>query len=283
VLPCLLATVVPAAAKTVTHVADGRLLAVGPHDEVYVASGDRVSRVDGNGTTQIIDGEGDGTHRLAGVSAVVADSAGQVFVAGADSRNVFRVDTDGGVHRVIDVGPGGPIDFAPEQLLIDRDGVVFAAGKFDRDWPSGMVVLRGDGSGSVAVSVVVDEDSELATVAAMAAAPGGGVLVATWRSDDDRGAGRIVHVAADGTIEDRAVMPFAGAFLAGFAADDAGNVHWAVPVIERAGLGPPVIVRADVDGTVTYRFDQQQVQGFADLTVDRAGERSSSASPTTTR
>ena len=52
--------------------------------------------------TQIIDSSGDGTHPFSSPRGMAVDAAGNVFLSGGSSDNVFRVAPDGTITQILD-------------------------------------------------------------------------------------------------------------------------------------------------------------------------------------
>jgi cysteine-rich repeat protein len=131
------------------HVLDGPFaIAVGANGNVYVTGSNsnnafRITPPFPGGTiTQIIDAsggvavEGTGTAPLQVPLGIAVDAAGNVFVSGATSDNVFRVEPGGAIREIIDFFGDGrghapcsacPLD-VPHDVAVDSSGNVYVTG-----------------------------------------------------------------------------------------------------------------------------------------------------------
>lgn len=103
--------------------------------------------------TQIIDSSGDGTSDLRGATALATDSAGNVFVTGAQGDdNVFKIAPGGVITEIIDSSGDGASGLdSPRGVATDPSGNVFVTG-FASDnafkiTPTGVIVEIIDASG----------------------------------------------------------------------------------------------------------------------------------------
>ena len=110
-------------------------IAVDGAGNVYVAgdgSSNAFKITPAGGITQIIDCTGDGTadcnvvgdHRLLNPGGIAVDVAGNVYVAGGNSHNAFRITPGGLITKIIDAtGDGaGNVFFFPQGIAVDAVG-----------------------------------------------------------------------------------------------------------------------------------------------------------------
>jgi hypothetical protein len=106
---------------------------------------------------QIIDGTGDGVNPLKDPRAVTTDRSGNVYVAGLQSHNVFKIEPDGTTTQIIDLnGDGVNLLLAPSSLAADSTGNLYIAGSGSdnvfRITPGGVITqimdATGDGLGN---------------------------------------------------------------------------------------------------------------------------------------
>ena len=131
----------------------GAIAIDGTTGDVIVANGfgDNVVRITPSiSRTQIIDSTGAYENYLGAPVRPVVDAAGDVYVAGASSNNVFRFSAGGVATKLLDWrgdGAGAPLD-APRSIAVDSTGAVYvASGGSD-------TVLKRDAGGTI--TVVVD-------------------------------------------------------------------------------------------------------------------------------
>ncbi len=108
---------------------------------------------------ELIDATGDGVHALTGVEGIAVDVAGNVFVAGLNTDNVFRVTPGGVVTQVLDATGDGVAGFAaPFGVATDAAGNLFAAGSGTdnvfRVEPGGTITQVIDATGDGAVPLL---------------------------------------------------------------------------------------------------------------------------------
>lgn len=147
---------------------DARGVALDASGNLYVAgsTSHNVFRVTDPGlpaqtVTEIIDFTGDGSgNMLLGPHNLVVDGAGNLYVAGSSSDNVFRITPAGAITRIADGtgdGLGNPLD-APEDLALDGAGNLYVSGAISDNAfritnPAGAAVVSeiidftGDGAG----------------------------------------------------------------------------------------------------------------------------------------
>ncbi|MEZ5215137.1 MAG: SBBP repeat-containing protein [Ilumatobacteraceae bacterium] len=197
--------------------------------------------------TEIIDVSGDGAgNQLGGPHGVAVDAAGNVYVAGYSSDNVFRVSPAGVVTEILDAtgdGAGNPL-VGPYGVAVDAAGNVYVTGNSSdnvfRVSPAGAVTeiidSTGDGTGHT-----LEKPYGVATDAA------GNVYVAGYTSDN------VFRVSPAGVVTeiidatgDGAGNPLDGPF--GVATDGAGNVYV-------TGLSSDNVFRVSPAGVVTEIID----------------------------
>jgi hypothetical protein len=86
-----------------------------------------VKRTPGGVWSEILGPAGDGAgHVLDSPNGLAVDAAGNVYVAGFYSDNVFKVEPGGGVSLVLDASsvPGAPLSY-PDSLAVDSAGTLY--------------------------------------------------------------------------------------------------------------------------------------------------------------
>jgi hypothetical protein len=147
----------------------GSLLLEGPTDVVVDQTGDvyvvdsesnRVVKLHAGSATVLMDATGDGAGNVFGCAAsnlicdLEIDGAGNLYVAGQESDNVFRISPGGVVTEIIDAagdGAGNPFSF-PQQIAVDGAGTVYVvagSGNIFRITSGGTVSVFVDGTGGV--------------------------------------------------------------------------------------------------------------------------------------
>jgi hypothetical protein len=193
---------------------------------VIVAATPATTRV-----TEIIDASGDGAgNGLDSPSRPVADAAGNVFVSGSDSDNVFRITPAGAITEIVDAtgdGVGNVLEF-PGDPVVDGSGNVFVPGgnsdNVFKVTPGGTITevidATGDGGGNTLdgpVALAVDGAGNLFVAArrfgsnnVFKVTPGGSITQILDATGDGGGNllddPRSLHVDAAGNV-------FAGALL----------------------------------------------------------------------
>lgn len=138
----------------------------------------------GQVVTEVLDVTGDGSgNSLVLPQGIAVDSAGNVYVVGLASRNVFRIATTGVVTQVIDESGDGNGNFMiePQGIAIDGADNVYVTGTLSDNafkiTPAGVITeiidATGDGNGNV-----LDRPEDIAT------GPSGNVYVAGDDSDN---------------------------------------------------------------------------------------------------
>ncbi len=107
---------------------------------IYVSGGNQSNalRLDNGGLicpagpapVVLIDSSGDGINALDTTSQIALDPAGNVFVVGEESDNVFRIATNGTITQILDAsGDGTNALDAPSWVATDAFGNVYVTGR----------------------------------------------------------------------------------------------------------------------------------------------------------
>jgi len=219
--------------------------------------------------TTIIDSSGDGAgHPLAGARGLALDSAGNLYVAGATSDNVFKITPLGVITQIIDAsgdGAGHLLD-GPYSVAVDGAGNVFVAGLFSdnafRITQAGLITeiidASGDGAGHLLdgpYDVAADSDGNVYVV--------GSLSNNAFKISSGGMISEIIDSTGDG-----AGHPLGGP--RGIALDAAGNVFV-------AGSGSDNAFRITPGGLITQIIDASGdgagnvLDGPEDIAVDGLG------------
>ena len=81
--------------------------------------------------TQIIGPNGDGTNPLDMPWDVLPDPAGNVYVSGRRSHNIFKIEQDGTITQIMDEADVGASGLSPRGIGLDSAGNLYVSGEFD--------------------------------------------------------------------------------------------------------------------------------------------------------
>ena len=231
----------------------------------YVGGGRLVVRMTpGGAITTLIDGKGDGAGgRLRGVTDVHVAATGDVYVAGADTQNVFEVTPGGAITEILDTGP----NHAPQAVGTDSLGNVhvLATTTFIFDLAALHYVV--DPAGTVTVQEIEDAAFSFLAMPDLVVDGGDNVYVSAWPA-------AVFRIAPDGTVTQVLDASGGGAGLlddpTGLAVDAADNLYVAgrgsdnVFRVTPAGVATVI---ADVFGDGAGNFLQEPIG----LAVDASG------------
>ncbi len=168
-------------------------LALGPSDALYVTDflydeGHRIELHGHGAATKIIDYEGDGTGNPFWYGSAVAVGRAGVYMMGAGSNNVFRIERDGTKTQIIDGsgdGEGHLLDsfygiHHPADLAVDSDENVYVAGV----WSHNVFRVAPDGTITQLIDATGDGQGHPLMHPENLAVGRGGVYVSGWGSDN---------------------------------------------------------------------------------------------------
>ena len=138
----------------------------------------------GPGITQILTAAGDGTHAFAAdtdASGFATDAAGNVYVSGGISKNVFKITLDGTITQILDAsgdGQGHPCNFPGALAVGPNDTLYVACDTYVFKLAGGSItpIIGPAGDGS--------PDGDLRFASALAIGPDESVYVAGGASDN---------------------------------------------------------------------------------------------------
>jgi len=189
--------------------------------------------------SEIIDSTGDGIATLSGPSGVIVDSDGNVYVAGQNTDNVFKITPGGTITEIIDStgDGGGKVLLNPWGLEVDGSGNVYVTGISSHNafkiTPGGTITeiidATGDGGGNT-----------LSGPRGIAWATNGNVFVVGTGSEN------VFKITSGGVVSLWADLP--GDQPLEIAADNGGNTYVTASAGDRA-------VKIDSGATITQIID----------------------------
>ncbi|MCK7593767.1 hypothetical protein [Pseudomarimonas salicorniae] len=215
--------------------------------------------------SQLIGPEGDGFNPLAGIQPVAVSRAGNVYVAGCESNNVFRINPDGDIREVFDgtAGPAAPCA-CPTGLSVRNPGVQ-AVGADE------IVTLACRGSDKVVALIVGESGSPEIVVLSSGSMPAAGVTLTSPREtlvDRD-----VVYVTGGESSNVVVIGEQSGASVIRELVGP-GGVAGGQPLTAPAGLvlgsgGRVLFVDATAQTPALYEFDPRDESTPADDVVVR--------------